>query len=72
MEYGVVPHSNTQIDQLKINADLNDDNKVYGFLFAGNTNKHSDIAPPTAPTARRPLCDPESVGADKQPPVQRR
>jgi hypothetical protein len=44
MEYGVVPDSDTQIDQLKISADLNDCNKVYAFLFAGNTHKSSPIA----------------------------
>jgi hypothetical protein len=46
MEYGVVPDSITQTDQLKMNANLNDCNKLYGFLFAGNTRKESDIVAP--------------------------
>ncbi len=31
MEYGVVPDSTTQTDQLKISGDLNDDNKLYAL-----------------------------------------
>jgi hypothetical protein len=48
MEYGVVPENITQIDQLKLSANLNDFNKVYSFLFAGNTRKESDIVPPVS------------------------
>ena len=48
MEYGVTADSVTQIDQLKMNADLNDDNKVYAFLFAGDTRKSSPITDPVA------------------------
>ena len=47
MDYGVVPDSFTQIDQLKLSAELNDNNKFYAFLFAGDTRKNSDIVPPT-------------------------
>lgn len=50
MEYGVVPSSTTQTDQLKISADLNDDNKLYTFMFVGNTHKESDIASPISLT----------------------
>ncbi len=46
MEYGAVPNSDTQIDQLKISAELDEYNRFYSFLFAGNTNKRSDIAAP--------------------------
>ena len=53
MEYGVVPSSTTQTDQIKISANLNDTNKIYSFLLAGNTHKESDIVSPTAPAASR-------------------
>ena len=46
MEYGVVPDSTTQTDQLKLSGNLNDDNRLYAFLFAGNTHKESDIVSP--------------------------
>ena len=72
MEYGVVPDSTTQTDQLKISADLNDDNKLYAFLFAGNTHKESDIVPPIAPTGRTAFEQPDVGRADEQPPIQRR
>jgi hypothetical protein len=58
MEYGVAPDSTTQIDQLKISANLNCDNKLYGFLFNGDTQKKSDIVPPVA-TGSTPFVPPE-------------
>ena len=35
--YAVVPDSYTQMDQLKLSGMVNDDNRVYAFLMAGNT-----------------------------------
>ena len=35
--YAVVPDSYTQMDQLKLSGMINDDNRVYAFLMAGNT-----------------------------------
>ncbi len=35
--YGVVPDSFTQMDQLKLSGRLDDDNRVYAYLMAGNT-----------------------------------
>ena len=43
MEYGVVPDSTTQTDRLKLSANLNDDNKFYGFLFAGSTRASDTV-----------------------------
>jgi hypothetical protein len=48
MDYGVVPDNFTQIDQIKVSATLNDSNRLYAFLFNGNTRKSSDIATPVA------------------------
>ena len=43
MQYGVVPDSITQTDRLKISADLNDCNKIYSFLFVGNTRASDTV-----------------------------
>ena len=49
LPYDIVPNSFTQIDQLKISAVMNDDNKFYSLLMTGNTRKESDAMPPGTP-----------------------
>jgi hypothetical protein len=51
MEYAAVPDSTTQIDQIKISAQLNECNRFYGFLFNGNTKAEADIAGPVVFTS---------------------
>jgi hypothetical protein len=42
--YGVVPDNFTQIDQLKVGADLNDNLNFYGFAYYGQTeNKNRNV-----------------------------
>ncbi len=43
MQDGVVPDSTTQTDRLKLSADLNDNNKIYSFLFLGNTRASDTV-----------------------------
>lgn len=49
LPYDVVPENFTQIDQVKIGADLSANDKVYAFLFNGNTHKESDAMPVGTP-----------------------
>ena len=35
--YSIVPNNTTQLDQLKLSAQVNEDNRFYGFLYTGNT-----------------------------------
>jgi hypothetical protein len=52
LPYAVVPESFTQIDQLKMSAELGCDDKFYTLLFLGNTHKESDALPPGNPPER--------------------
>ncbi|MEI8373720.1 MAG: hypothetical protein WCJ35_12905 [Planctomycetota bacterium] len=49
LPYAIVPSSFTQIDQLKVGAEVTDTNKLYAFLFNGNTHKESGAMPPDTP-----------------------
>jgi len=40
--YSIVPDNYTQIDQFKVSARVNEDNRFYGFLYTGNTRSEGE------------------------------
>ncbi|MGD0897308.1 MAG: hypothetical protein ABR915_05685 [Thermoguttaceae bacterium] len=41
--YSMIPNNTTQIDQFKLSATLDEDNRFYGFLYTGNTRSEGEM-----------------------------